>query len=101
MLMEWLTQPQFFIKAFGLFFGIAWIIALHRGNKTPFSLADLFLEDGKLSARKFYESGAYFVTTLWILMLVLMDKAGLTEVMAYAGLWVLARTGGQLVQKNA
>lgn len=66
-----------------------------------FSLLDLFAENGVLSARKFFESNAFIITSIAFIMHVL--KSGLTEgmLLAYAGLWIVGRTAGQIVHSRS
>lgn len=88
-------------------YAIVAIIALttlwqwHR-NETyeNFSLLDLIAEDGRLSSRKFMEFGTWVVMTVAFVKLVEADKLTEWYVIAYGGLFIGARIGGQILHKK-
>ena len=77
------------------------VIMLWRWNTSKefdkFYLMDLIAEEGKLSSRKFMEFGSWLVMTVAFVMLVEKDKLTEWYVLAYGGIWVAARTAGQVL----
>lgn len=64
-----------------------------------FNLIDLVAEDGRISARKFMEFGAFVVATQ--IMVMAGVRGTVTEVLllAYCGVFAGARLGGQIIHQ--
>lgn len=88
---------QQLIAALGILGGLVFLFSLHfSGKYQDFSLADLFMDRGRVSARKFYEAGAFFLTSLWFATEIILERADLTDMLSFAGLWAAVRTVGQI-----
>lgn len=62
-----------------------------------FNLIDLVAEDGRISARKFMEFGAFVVSTQIMVMAGVRGTVSDTLLLAYCGTFAGARVAGQVV----
>jgi len=90
-----ITMTVYFILV--LIVGVT-LYQLHKSAAfKDFTLLDLIAEGGKLSGRKFFETGAFFITSIGFILQV--TKAGMSEglLLTYGGLWIISRTAGQII----
>lgn len=88
-------------KSVALFLAVGVFVAItlwrwHVGERyREFTMVDLITEEGKISGRKFMEFGAWVTATIAIITLTLGDKLTVEYLVAYIGVFVLGRLGGQ------
>lgn len=75
------------------------LVQWHRDDEyDKFSLIDLVAQDGRLSSTKFFEAGAFAITSF--LMILLALRGAMTEgyMVFFGGLWVASRASSRIQQ---